>query len=56
VTLLFSQQQRLLADFKEWSGGFFPDECEKAQIEAYLASALPVEFNEVEARCYLMEF
>ncbi|MBD3675612.1 MAG: hypothetical protein HUJ26_19035 [Planctomycetaceae bacterium] len=30
-----------LEDFREWSGGFSPDECDAAQIQEYLDTAAP---------------
>lgn len=32
---------KLLEDFKEWSGGFTPGECEEGQVRKYIELAMP---------------
>jgi hypothetical protein len=34
-------KEAILADFKEWSGGFEPDECCPSEISSYIKHALP---------------
>ena len=33
-----AQKAAVLADFMGWSGGFYPDECNEAEITAYVES------------------
>lgn len=35
------QQAALLADFIQWTGGFYPDECPHEEISAYVRTAMP---------------
>lgn len=41
-------EDRLIADFKRWSGGFPPDECDVSQIDAFISSALPEQYRGLE--------
>jgi len=41
---------RLLADFKDWSGGFSPEECDHHKINAYIVMARPDDVDEQTAR------
>ena len=47
-------QERLLADFEDWSGGFPPEECTLRQIESYLRSSSPVEIDQDAATEFLI--
>lgn len=63
TTLTVEQKKRLLADFKEWSGGHHPSEVHWSKdseyddpgIQDYIEYALPTEFSEEAATKYLEE-
>lgn len=41
-------EDRLIADFKRWSGGLPPDECDVGQIDAFVDSSLPDHYRGLE--------
>lgn len=43
----------ILADFKEWSGGFDPKECPPGEIKKYIRAALSTEFDAAQALQFL---
>jgi len=46
--LINQVEDQLIADFKLWSGGFPPDECEAQSIDAYVDSSLPEHYSGLE--------
>jgi len=47
------EKASILADFKEWSGGFMPNECTDEQVDTYLTDALAIDMPLEEARALL---
>ena len=47
---LARQREELLKHFKEWSGGFTPDECEDHEIDTYIELARPGHIDAALAR------
>lgn len=37
--------EQVVEDFYDWSGGYTPDECTDQEVWAYIATALPAEFE-----------
>lgn len=48
------QQKEIIRDFKEWSGGWSPDEADSTMKKEYIANALPSKFNAKEVEKFLM--
>lgn len=44
------EKKLLVKDFKDWSGGFLPNECSPEEIESYIENSLPTHFNQKEAQ------
>lgn len=53
-TLVDSEKEELLSDFKEWSGGFEPSECDEEHVMAYVESALSEELDKNAATVHLL--
>lgn len=50
-----AQKRELIADFKEWSGGYTPNEAED-RIDDYIEGSLSTELPEKAAREYLENY
>jgi hypothetical protein len=50
-----NMMDKLLEDFKAWSGGSTPKECSEEEIESYLNSSLDISLNKDEVRKILKE-
>jgi hypothetical protein len=62
ATLTAAQKKTLLADFKEWSGGFTPDECpwrgddeDDLSVSQYIEFALPTDLPQEAAKDFLQK-
>lgn len=42
------QRKKIQADFREWSGGFDPSECDEKQIRMYAKTGLDADFTEAQ--------
>jgi len=51
---LFEEKLDIEADFVNWSGGFNTDECDEPQKNIYLKTALPSQYDESEARRWML--
>ena len=54
--LTADQQDAIIADFAEWSGGFGPEDCDTAQRESYLLHAADKTLPKAALRRFILNF
>lgn len=56
ANLTAEDKKRLIDDFKEWSGGSDPSECDEHQVTVYIDYALPQDLDKQAASVYLYNY
>jgi hypothetical protein len=54
--LTSEQKELLIDDFKDWSGGFTPDECPPEEIVSFALNAMDSAFDHDAAFSYLVDY
>ena len=46
-------KQQILEDFKAWSGGFLPDECDAGELQIYVKASADKDLSEEQVLAFL---